>query len=103
MLAPMNFTELTEDTEETPQDVAERAAATRRSTWVSVVVNLLLTFVQIVVGVLSKSQGLIADGIHSASDLVADEVLATSITEGTPEGDVVTEEAPGLSFAIAKA
>jgi cation diffusion facilitator family transporter len=40
-----------------------------------VVVNLLLTCTQIVVGVLAKSQGLIADGIHSLSDLVADFVV----------------------------
>lgn len=62
----------TEDTEHTP---AERAAAASRSTWVSVVINLLLTVLQIVVGVLSKSQGLVADGIHSLSDLVADFVV----------------------------
>ena len=70
----MNFNELddSEDTQHTPQ---ERAAAASRSTWVSVVVNLVLSTVQIVVGVLSKSQGLIADGIHSLSDLVADFVV----------------------------
>jgi len=45
----------------------------------------------------------LAGALRAASDLVADEVLATSITERTPEGDVVTEEALGLSFAIAKA
>jgi divalent metal cation (Fe/Co/Zn/Cd) transporter len=55
-----------EDTEHTP---AERAAAASRSTWVSVGVNLVLTVLQIVVGVLAKSQGLVADGVHSLSDL----------------------------------
>ena len=70
----MNFNELddTEDTEHPPQ---ERAAAASRSTWVSVVVNLVLSTVQIVVGVWAKSQSLIADGIHSLSDLVADFVV----------------------------
>lgn len=70
----MNLNELddTEDTEHTPQ---ERAAAASRSTWVSVVVNLALSTVQIVVGVWAKSQSLIADGIHSLSDLVADFVV----------------------------
>ena len=70
----MNFNELDdpEDTEHTPQ---ERAAAASRSTWVSVVVNLVLSTVQIVVGVWAKSQSLIADGIHSLSDLVADFVV----------------------------
>ena len=70
----MNLNELDdiEDTEHTPQ---ERAAAASRSTWVSVVVNLVLSTVQIVVGVWAKSQSLIADGIHSLSDLVADFVV----------------------------
>jgi len=38
-------------------------------------VNLLLTVVQIAIGIFSKSQALIADGIHSLSDLVADFVV----------------------------
>ncbi len=39
------------------------------------VVNLVLSTVQIVVGVWAKSQSLIADGIRSLSDLVADFVV----------------------------
>jgi cation diffusion facilitator family transporter len=67
-----DYLDSTEDPQHTP---AQRAAAASRSTWVSVVVNLCLTVTQIVVGVLSKSQGLVADGIHSLSDLVADFVV----------------------------
>lgn len=52
-----------------------RSEAARRSTTVSILVNLGLSLVQIVVGFLSRSQGLIADGIHSLSDLVADFVV----------------------------
>lgn len=52
-----------------------RSQAARRSTTVSILVNLGLSLVQIVVGFLSRSQGLIADGIHSLSDLVADFVV----------------------------
>jgi cation diffusion facilitator family transporter len=66
------FPDNDEDSQFTP---AERSAAASRSTWVSVAVNLVLTVAQIVGGVLSKSQGLIADGIHSLSDLVADFVV----------------------------
>lgn len=63
-----------------PQDLpqynnAERARAASRSTWVSVGVNLVLSTLQIVAGVLSKSQALVADGLHSLSDLVADFVV----------------------------
>ena len=71
----MNFTELADDPEDADHSPAERAAAASRSTWVSVGVNLVLTAIQITVGVLAKSQGLIADGIHSLSDLVADFVV----------------------------
>ena len=66
----MNFPELDDDSEDDLHSPAERAAAASRSTWVSVGVNLVLTVTQIAVGVLAKSQGLIADGIHSLSCLL---------------------------------
>jgi cation diffusion facilitator family transporter len=71
----MNFKDLAAESEDTEHSTAERASAAARSTWVSVGVNLVLTATQIVVGVMAKSQGLIADGIHSLSDLVADFVV----------------------------
>jgi cation diffusion facilitator family transporter len=71
----MNFPDLTDDPEDTQYTPAERAQAASRSTWVSVAVNIVLTTLQIVVGIFAKSQGLIADGIHSLSDLVADFVV----------------------------
>lgn len=46
-----------------------------RSTWVSVWINLLLASAQVVIGIFARSQALIADGIHSLSDLVADGVV----------------------------
>ena len=57
------------------QDTPERHRVAVRSTLVSVVVNLVLTVLQVVVGVLASSQALVADGIHSLSDLVADFVV----------------------------
>jgi len=68
---------------------AERARAASRSTWVSVVLNLVLTVLQIVVGLLSKSQGLVADGIHSLSDLVSDFVVlfASHHSHKDPDAD----------------
>jgi len=71
----MKLTELAGDAEDTQHTPAERAAAASRSTWVSVGVNIVLTITQIMVGIFAKSQGLIADGIHSLSDLVADFVV----------------------------
>lgn len=64
-----------DDTEDTEHSPAERAAAASRSTWVSVAVNVVLTSVQITAGLLTKSQGLVADGVHSLSDLIADFVV----------------------------
>src|SRR5574343_1046326 len=65
----------------------EREAATKRSTWVSVVVNVVLTITQVVAGLWSGSQGLIADGIHSLSDLVADFVVLLAIQHSQKEAD----------------
>jgi cation diffusion facilitator family transporter len=71
----MHFTDIDDNSEHAAHSAAERSAAASRSTWISVVVNLLLSTTQIVVGVLARSQGLVADGIHSLSDLVADFVV----------------------------
>ena len=71
----MKSTEWADDPEDGEHSPAERAAAAMRSTWVSVGVNLVLTAVQVTVGILAKSQALVADGLHSLSDLVADFVV----------------------------
>lgn len=55
--------------------LAARQATARRSTLVSVAVNSVLSVVQIVAGLLSGSSGLVADGVHTLSDLVADFVV----------------------------
>ncbi|MCK5801519.1 MAG: cation transporter [Lentisphaeria bacterium] len=44
----------------------------RRVTFVGMAINVLLAAVKITVGVLSRSQALVADGIHSVSDLATD-------------------------------
>jgi cation diffusion facilitator family transporter len=53
-------------------DDARRYHELRRSGRVSVAVNLVLTVAQIAVGVLAHAQSLIADAIHTLSDLLAD-------------------------------
>jgi cation diffusion facilitator family transporter len=83
----MKFTDLADDPEDALFSPAERAAAASRSTWVSVAVNLLLTVTQIVAGVLSRSQGLVADGIHSLSDLVADFVVLLASHHSKKDAD----------------
>ncbi len=71
----MNFPYPSDDPEDTQYTPTERAQAASRSTWVSVAVNVVLTVLQLVVGVFARSQALISDGIHSLSDLVADFVV----------------------------
>ncbi|CAJ0776104.1 Magnetosome protein MamB [Ralstonia condita] len=57
------------------EDSTAKQAAGRRSTLVSVAVNLGLTAAQVAAGVLAGSQALIADAIHSLSDLISDFVV----------------------------
>ncbi len=83
----MQFIELPDDPEHDQHSPAQRAQAASRSTWVSVVVNLALTCTQVTAGVLARSQGLIADGIHSLSDLVADFVVLVASHHSKKDAD----------------
>jgi cation diffusion facilitator family transporter len=69
------------------QDTPERHAVAKRSTLVSVAVNLVLTAVQVGVGVFAHSQALIADGIHSLSDLISDFVVLLANRHSRKEAD----------------
>ncbi len=71
--------------EEAPS--ALRQAAAQRSTWVSVAVNVLLSSVQVVVGFWANSQALVADGVHSLSDLVSDFVVLFANRHSAAEAD----------------
>ena len=53
----MQFNDLADNHEDTAHSRAERTAAASRSTWVSVGVNLVLSVLHIVVGVLAWSVG----------------------------------------------
>ena len=103
----MNFTEIEDDSEHSTHTPAQRAAAAARSTWVSVVVNVLLSSVQITVGIAAKSQGLVADGIHSLSDLVSDFVVLIAgrhsqkdADEDHPYGHQRFENAASLALGL---
>ncbi len=64
-----------------------RFAAARKSTWVSIVVNLLLTVMQILAGFFGKSQSLMADGLHSLSDLLSDVLVLFANRHGNKHAD----------------
>lgn len=83
----MNHEQFSDEPEDEGYSQLERAAAASRCTWVSVIVNTVLSLTQIAVGVLSKSQGLVADGIHSLSDLIADFVVLFASHKGKEDAD----------------
>lgn len=56
-------------------DSNQKQQAAQQSTLVSAVVNTLLSLAQILIGMFAHSSGLVADGIHSLSDLLADFVV----------------------------
>jgi len=72
--------------EERAADLAT-AGALERSTWTSIAVNLLLASAQIAVGAIAKSQGLVADGVHSLSDLVSDFIVLFAGHHGSKAAD----------------
>ncbi|NYT79108.1 cation transporter [Alcaligenaceae bacterium] len=67
----------------------ERQAAGRRSTLVSVAVNIVLSVLQLLIGIFAHSQALIADALHSFSDLVSDGVVlvANQHSQKAPDAD----------------
>lgn len=64
-----------------------RFAAARKSTWVSIVINLLLTVLQVLAGYFGRSQSLMSDGLHSLSDLLADIMVLFANRHGNRHAD----------------
>ena len=65
----------------------ERFAAAKKSTWISIFINLLLTVLQVVAGYFGRSQSLMADGLHSLSDLLADFLVLFANRHGNRHAD----------------
>ncbi len=64
-----------------------RYGASRRVTLVSVVWNLILTVAQIIIGFVGHSQALVADGMHTLSDLVTDFMVLFALKHGKKAAD----------------
>ena len=64
-----------------------RFAAARKSTWVSIVINLLLTVIQVLAGFFGRSQSLMADGLHSLADLLSDVLVLFANRHGNRHAD----------------
>jgi cation diffusion facilitator family transporter len=83
----MNPADLQDDSEDSSFTPEQRKRAADKSTWVSVAVNTVMSITQILVGISAKSQGLIADGIHSLSDLIGDFVVLFASHHGQKDAD----------------
>jgi len=64
-----------------------RYEATRKVTLIGVVVNIFLSLVQLIGGVFANSQALIADGIHTLSDLASDFVVLFAAKVANQDAD----------------
>lgn len=65
----------------------QRYRASLRVTLTSVAANLALSVAQIVVGFLGKSQALVADGVHTLSDLLTDFLVLFALKHGRKDAD----------------
>ena len=65
----------------------EQVGAGIRVTWIGSIVNLLLVAFKLWAGVAARSQALIADGVHSLSDLFSDFVVLLGLVWGHKHED----------------
>ncbi|PKO84534.1 MAG: cation-efflux pump [Betaproteobacteria bacterium HGW-Betaproteobacteria-11] len=70
-----------------PTTRLQRFAEGQRITWVSVGVNLVLTGMQIVVALLAHSQSLLADAMHTLTDIVSDGFVLFANRKGAEAAD----------------
>lgn len=66
---------------------AQRKKAMDKATWWGLIVNLLLSIGKLLVGYIGHSQALIADGLHSLSDLVSDGMVLLATHHSNIDAD----------------
>jgi cation diffusion facilitator family transporter len=65
----------------------QRYRASMQVTLVSIVTNVLLSAAQVAIGVMGKSQALVADGLHTLSDLLTDFLVLFALKHGHKGAD----------------
>jgi len=65
----------------------QRKVASKRATFASIIVNTLLSAGQIFLGIVGNSQALVADGIHTLSDLTTDALVLYAVWHGNKAAD----------------
>ena len=69
---------------------AEAAMSThevRRVTWVGLVANILISGLKLTVGIIGASQAVVADAVHSISDIVTDVAVLVGVKYWSPPPD----------------
>lgn len=73
--------------ENTQLSSKERYIATRNVTLVGALGNILMTIFKLIFGIYGQSQALIADGLHSLSDLISDSVVLVAAKYSSLDAD----------------
>ncbi len=66
---------------------AGRAREAQHATWISIAINLVLTVCQIAIGLFAHAQSLVADGMHTLSDLLGDFMVMFASRHGANPAD----------------
>jgi cation diffusion facilitator family transporter len=70
-----------------PSGNRERYLAARRVTVVGALVNVVLSVLKVVLGLVGQSAALIADGVHSLTDLITDGLVLYASKHGSRDAD----------------
>lgn len=65
----------------------QRHQQAKRATGISAIINTLLGFLKLLMGIIGQSQALIADGVHSFSDLLSDALVLFASKAGNKSPD----------------
>ncbi|MFW2372499.1 MAG: cation diffusion facilitator family transporter [Gammaproteobacteria bacterium] len=65
----------------------QRKKSMDKATWWGILVNLVLSVAKLIVGFIGHSQALIADGLHSLSDLISDGLVLYATHHSNVEAD----------------
>jgi len=65
----------------------QRKRAMNKATWWGVIINLMLAVAKLIIGVVGHSTALIADGLHSLSDLISDGLVLIATHHSNVEAD----------------
>lgn len=71
----------------TPLSDRQRYRLLRKTTWISAATNTLLAIAKIAIGKLGHSSALVADGLHSLSDLLTDALVLVAAKTGVKAPD----------------